>query len=148
MYIYIHIDYIGPSVIAGEIIEELSTEITDKIVLGKNASEGPPTFASSTLSNLYEELGEIKIFMEDSLLPMTVEEKRRIAIAYSKFDQAIRNNMLTLPALVSDKMNICKDQLVDTDGRADEIHHVYKVFLDRTPKFTGVMNASVEDFTR
>jgi hypothetical protein len=139
---------LGPSVIAGEIIEELSTEITDKIVLGKNASEGPPTFASSTLSKLYEELGEIKTFMDYALLPMTVEEKRRISIAYSKFDQAIRNNMLTLPALVLDKMNICKDQVVDTDGRADEIHHVYKVFLDRTPKFTGVMNASVEDFTR
>jgi hypothetical protein len=82
------------------------------------------------------------------IIIITTEEKRRMAIANSKFDQITRNSMLTLPASVLDKLNACKDQVVDTDGRADEIHHVYKVFLDRTPKFAGVMNSSVEDFTR
>jgi hypothetical protein len=49
----------------------IHTYITDKIVLGKNASEGPPSFTSATLSNLYEELSEVKMFMENSLLPVT-----------------------------------------------------------------------------
>ena len=152
----------GPSIIADEIVEQISLQIFDKIVLEKS-NENYESFDGSndngneteklskrtlclsfTLQNLYNELGEIKEFVTLQLLPMTSEEGRRKQIVENIFDtnmKLILNNSIS--SLVLEQITICRDQEAGVDKASDGMNHVYDVFVQRTPQFIAAMNKGV-----
>ena len=153
----------GPAIIADEIVEQISLQIFDKIVLEKinencdimdgshengNGTEMISKRAlclSFTLQNLYNELGEIKEFVTMQLLPMTTEEGRRKQIVENIFDSNMKliiNNSIS--SLVLEQITICRDQEAGVDKACDGVNHVYDVFVQRTPQFIGAMNKGVE----
>ena len=151
----------GPSVVADEIVEQISLQIFDKIVLEKinenendyeneNENENEKIMKrtlclSFTLQNIYNELDEIKEYVNMTLLPMTVEEKRRNQIVEKIFEVNMKNILnYSISPIVLEQITICRDKEMGVDRASDGVNHVYDVFVQRTPQFIGAMNKGVE----
>lgn len=161
----------GPSVIADEIVEQISLQIFDKIMIEnevkkenddevedadeysikKNTKNSEINVLkntlclSFTLQNLYNDLDEIKRYVNDTLIPSGKDETRRKELRESIFETNL-NNILneSLSPIVLEQISLCRDQELGVDRASDGVNHVYSVFVQRTPKFVTAMNQGVE----
>ena len=151
----------GPSVIADEIVEQISIQIFDKIEEMNDIDGGEEKFnsiennvihdmkntlcLSFTLQNLYNELEEIRRYTTDCLLPMAKDEIRRKELRENIFEANL-NNIIndSLSPIVLEHITMCREREDTVDRATDGVNHVYSAFVQRTPKFVTAMNKGVE----
>ena len=152
----------GPQIMAEEIVEQISLQIFDKIVLEKNDNEDTDydennnennnkikskktLCLSFTLQTLYYELDQLKLYVSTYVLPSVTDEVRRKQIAETSFQNNLNNIInCSLSPLVLEQISICRDQELSVDKTSDGVNHIYEVFVQRTPVFVTAMNSEVE----
>jgi 2-hydroxy-3-keto-5-methylthiopentenyl-1-phosphate phosphatase len=138
----------GPSIIAEEIIDEIIFEKNKKIKnkSPQNRSDDNNLF-STTLENIFQELKEIKSFINEKIMPTVSYEKNRKNTAENIFDTALKQIChVSVAPIVLEHLSMTRKAEMDLDHCVEKINHIYSTFASRTSKFCSTMREEVGCF--
>jgi hypothetical protein len=129
----------GPLVVAGRIVDEIAEESSLSFEQGKNDS---PAAHSSALDELVQELGDVKNFVDASLVPSLNEEERRRKQAESSFQQCMADNPSIATKSILESARHCSQIDTTIDTVSSEIVSALKALVTRIPKFVTAMSTT------